>query len=80
MGHTEEMRQAEIKKLLESYPLALDPDQVAEILGITRRTVDKLLADGKIRHFAIDPEAERKQKRVAQYDLIAYITANIQDN
>lgn len=79
MKSMDEIRQAEITKLLDGYPLALDPDQVAEILGITRRTVDKLLHDGKIKYFAIDPEAERKQKRVAQCDLIAYMTANIQD-
>lgn len=73
---TVEDRQAEIERFMASYPVALDPDQVAEILGITRRTVDKLLDENRLTYFVINPEAERKQKRVTKADLVAYMLDN----
>lgn len=58
---------------LEKYPVALDPIQVAEILGISRRYVDQLLADGKVGYFVIDETKKQQQKRVLKANLIAYI-------
>lgn len=69
-------RRDTLEKQLEAYPVALDPDQVAEILGITRRTVDKLLNEGKLPYFAVNPEAARQLKRVTKADLIGYMINN----
>lgn len=73
---TQSDRKNTLEKQLEGYPVALDPDQVAEVLGITRRTVDKLLNEEKLPYFAIDPEAARQQKRVTKGDLIDYMINN----
>jgi excisionase family DNA binding protein len=73
---TLDSRRVELEKVMEGYPVALDPDQVAAILGITRRTVDKLLDEGKIQHFVINPGSERKLKRVTKVDLVDYMLQN----
>jgi len=68
---------AMLEAQLEKYPaIGLDPDQVAEALGITRRYVDMLLDEGKIEYFVLDPEKKYKQKRVTKAALISYITKN----
>ena len=61
---------AELKK----YPTVLDPEQVADILGISRRTVDNLIKSNVLKSFVLDPSKERKQYRVNKADLMAYIT------
>ena len=58
---------------LKDYPVALDPSQVAEILGISRRYVDTLLDDGKMAYFIIDETKKQQQKRVLKAVLIAFI-------
>jgi excisionase family DNA binding protein len=58
---------------LEKYPASLDPDQVAEALGISRRTVDRLLDAGKIEFFVIDETKERKDKRVTKAALVEFM-------
>jgi excisionase family DNA binding protein len=74
---TTEDQQKMLEQQLEKYPaLGLDPDQVAEALGVTRRYVDKLLDDGHIKYFVLDPSRQHKQKRVTKAALIAYITNN----
>lgn len=73
---TAENKRDELEKFMAAYPVALDPDQVAEILGITRRTVDKLLDEHRIEHFVINPDAERKQKRVTKAVLVGYMLDN----
>lgn len=59
---------------LKDYPTVLDPDQVADIIGVSRRTVDDLIKNGVIKAFALDPAKQRKQYRVNKADLMAYIT------
>lgn len=73
---TVDTKRAEIEKFITGYPVSLDPDQVAEILGITRRTVDKLLDEQRIKYFVINPESERKLKRVTKADLVSYMLDN----
>jgi len=58
---------------LKKYPPVLYPDQVAEIIGVSRRTLDDLIKRGVIAAFTLDPTKERKQYRVNKADLIAYM-------
>lgn len=74
MGTTETVTMLE--RQLEKYPASLDPSQVAEALGISRKTADKLIDDGRIEYFVLDPEAARKQKRVTKAALIAFMLNN----
>lgn len=65
-----------IMNSLDKYPASLNPDQVAEALGVSRRTVDRLLGEGresKMEYFVIDENAKQLQKRVTKPALIAYI-------
>lgn len=62
-----------LERQLKEYPVALDPTQVAEILGISRRYVDQLLSDGKLDYFVIDETKKQQQKRVLKANLIAFI-------
>ena len=59
---------------LKKYPAVLTPDQVAEILGLSRRTVDDYIKAGTIEAFPLDPNKERKQYRVTKAALMVYIT------
>lgn len=61
-------------KELQHLPTVLDPDQVADVIGVSRRTVDDLIKAGVIHAFALDESKIRKQYRVNKADLIAYIT------
>lgn len=63
----------QLNQELKKYPVALDPSQVAEILGVSRRYVDQLLDDGKIAYFVLDETKKQKQKRVLKATLIAYV-------
>jgi hypothetical protein len=63
----------QLEKQLDKYPVALDPTQVGEILGVSRRYVDQLLDDGKIPYFVLDDTKQYKQKRVLRANLIAYM-------
>jgi hypothetical protein len=65
-----------LERQLERYPASMDPSQVAESLGVSRKTVDKLLDEGRIECFILDPEADRKQKRVSKAVLIAFMLNN----
>jgi excisionase family DNA binding protein len=62
---------------LKQYPAVLDPDQVADIIGVSRRTMDELIKGGTVKAFALDPTKYRKQYRINKADLIAYLTASI---
>lgn len=62
-----------LERELEKYPTALDPNQVAEVLGVSRKTVDKLLENGTLDCFTVDPTAERKQKRVTKATIIDFM-------
>lgn len=74
MSH--EQKETLLAQQLEKYPASLDPDEVAEALGVSRRTVDRLFTAGKLEYFVLDPTAERKQKRVAKAVLIDFMTKN----
>ena len=65
-----------LEKQLEGYPVALDPGQVAEVLGVSRRYVDQLLTAGKLQHFVLDETKQRKEKRVTKAALIAFMSNN----
>lgn len=71
-----DQKAADIERLLEQYPASLDPSQVAEALGISRKTVDRLLESGRLDYFVLDPNAERKQKRVTKAALVAFMLNN----
>lgn len=78
---TKETQREVLEQQLAKYPaVGLDPEQVAEALGISRRYVDKLLDDGTIEHFVLDPTKTYKQKRVTKAALIAFIEKNTQNN
>lgn len=70
----EHEKAAVLENDLKGYPAVLDPNQVADILGVSRKTVDGLIAAGVIEAFPLDPNKERKQYRVTKANLIAYIT------
>lgn len=59
---------------LKKLPTVLDPEQVADVIGVSRRTVDDLIKKGVIKAFALDPTRERKQYRINKADLLVYIT------
>lgn len=67
-------KQALLFKSLEQYPASMNPDQVAEALGISRKTVDRLLDGGKIEFFTVatDETQTRPAKRVTKAALIEY--------
>lgn len=76
---TKEERREALEQCFEKYPaVGLDPEQVAEALGVTRRYVDRLLDEGVIEYFVLDPTKTYKQKRVTKAALIAYIERNTQ--
>lgn len=60
---------------LEKYPASLNPNQVAEALGISRTTVKKLLDSEtpKIDFFVIDENSSSPDKRVTKAALIEYM-------
>lgn len=58
---------------LKAYPAVLDPNQVADIIGISRKTIDDLIKREVIKAFPLDPARERKQYRINKADLIAYL-------
>lgn len=60
---------------LQNYPAVLTPDQVADILGVSRRTADDYIKAGVIDAFALDPNKDRKQYRVTKAALMAYLTS-----
>lgn len=62
-----------LERELERYPVSLEPTEVAEILGVSRRTVDNLINDGVIASFVVDDSKVQKQKRVLKAVLIAYM-------
>ena len=71
---SDSQRVALLEKQLEKYDAtALGPEQVAEVLGCTRRYVDKLIAEGKLEAFALDPSKQRKEWRVTKAALIAFM-------
>lgn len=61
---------------LIDYPAILTPDHVADILGVSRRTVDDYIKAGIINAFTLDPTKERKLYRVTKDSLLAYISNN----
>jgi hypothetical protein len=64
--------QAVLEKQLEKYEgLALDMDQVAEVLNVSRKTADKLKLE--LKAFPLDPTKERKDYRVTKANIIAYL-------
>lgn len=66
-------------KALEDFPAAMTPDQVAAALGISRRTVDRLLDENKIEFFSIGAEGNQRQaKRVSKAALIEYMSKGLQ--
>jgi thymidylate synthase ThyX len=69
-----------VEKQLKDYPVALDPVQVAEILGVTRRYVDQLLDEGKIPYFPLNEDKQYQQKRVLKANLIAFMVRNQNNN
>lgn len=72
----EETKVALLERQLEKYPDSLDPDQVAEIMNVGRKTVDRLLDAGTLEGYVIDPTKERQEKRVVKAILIAYMINN----
>lgn len=58
---------------LKEYPAVLDPDTVAEILGVSKKTINNMITAGRLVFFALDPTKERKQYRITKADLIAYM-------
>lgn len=58
---------------LKQYGPTLTPDDVAEVLKLSRRTVDDYIKAGIIEAFPLDPTKERKQYRVTKAALVAYI-------
>lgn len=74
---TIEKRTALERQLFE-YPPSLSPSEVAEILGIARKTADKLIEQGKIDSFVLDKEAQRLRRRVTKSVLIDYMVGNDQ--
>ena len=58
---------------LKDYPRTLASDQVAEILGLSTRTVDGLIEKKLIPSFPLDPEAKRKNIKINKSDLILYM-------
>lgn len=71
MGHVK--RKELLEKELENYPRTLSRDQVAEILELSRRTVDGLVEKKLIPSFTLDPEATRKNIKINKSDLILYM-------
>jgi len=63
-----------LEKGLQNYPPVLTPDQVADILGVSRRTVDDYIKADVIKAFPLDPSKARKQYRVTKAELMAYVT------
>jgi excisionase family DNA binding protein len=63
-----------LERDLMKYPAVLTPDQVADILGVSRRTADDYIKAGVIESFVLDPSRERKQYRVTKAALMAYMT------
>lgn len=60
-------------KSLEQYPASLDPSQVAEALGVSKRTVERLMDAGKIAYFVINEDAVLREKRVTKASLIDFM-------
>ena len=73
---TDNQRRALEAQLSKYEAIGLNPEQVAEVLGVTRRYVDTLLNEGKLEHFVLDPTKQLKQKRVTKQALISYIQKN----
>ena len=65
-----------LQQQLKDYPPSLTPDQVAEVIGVDRKTADRLLREGKIESFVLDPEAQRLRRRVTKAVLIDYMITN----
>ena len=59
---------------LKKYGPTLTPEEVAEILQLSRKTVDEYIKNGTINAFPLDPTKERKQYRVSKSALIEYMT------
>lgn len=68
--------QQQLEDQLKDYPENLDPDQVAEVLGCSRRYADGLITSGKLYGFALDPTKQRKEKRVPKSAIVGYIIQN----
>lgn len=71
MPHEE--KTALLERQLAAYPDSLDLDQVAEVINVSRKTVDRLTEAGTLEAFAVDPTKQRQDKRVAKAILIAYM-------
>lgn len=75
LEETEQVKQlkAQLEAQLEKYPVALDPEQVAEVINCSRRYVDQLIDDGKLPYFVLDDTKTYKQKRVLKVNLMAFM-------
>lgn len=70
-------RQALLYKSLEQFPPALNTDQVAQALGVQRRTAERLLEGeaetARIKYFLLDDTKSRGQKRVTKATLVEFM-------
>ena len=57
-----------MEEYLESYPLVLSVDEVAEIISITPKTVRKLIKSGEIKGIKVG-----RLLRVPKYRLVEYL-------
>lgn len=79
-----------LERQLEAYPPALNPEELAKVLSISRRYVDKLfertdkvrsegkdpMKEGCLVYFVLDPTSGRMHRRVSKADLINYMISN----
>jgi predicted site-specific integrase-resolvase len=54
----------------------LSLEEVEDVLKVGRKTVARLIKQGKLKAFAIDPDKERKTLLVTKAALAAYIVEN----
>lgn len=77
------MKTAEELKLVEeqidALPEALDPQEVADFLGCSRRYADILMDQGKLTYFTLDPTKTHKQRRVLRATIKDFVMRRIND-
>lgn len=57
MAHTNRFSEAELAEILAGLPLFLTIDGLADVFGVSRSTVNRLIARGAIRVVRTHPEA-----------------------
>lgn len=69
----EDTKIALLESQLAQYPDSLDLDQVASVMNVSRKTVDRLVESGTLSAYTVDPTKQRQDKRVVKAILIAYM-------